>query len=60
MARIVIPIELLRALAIAGQNAGFNSEDMIALLRTGITVEQLLDFIESGLIRSEPSGYRIV
>jgi len=60
MAKTVIRIEFLRKLTIAGQNAGFSSEDIIAILRTGITVEQLLDLIESGLIRSEPSGYRIV
>jgi hypothetical protein len=60
MARTVIRIELLRKLAIAGQNAEFSSEDIIAILRTGIAVEQLLDLIESGLIRSKPSGYRIV
>jgi hypothetical protein len=46
MAKTVVRIELLRKLAIAGQNAGFSSEDIIAILRTGITVEQFLDLID--------------
>ena len=60
MAKTVIPIDLLRKLAIAGQQAGFSAEDMIGLLRSGMTIEHLLNLIESGLIKSEPSGYRIV
>jgi hypothetical protein len=60
MERTVISIDLLRKLAIAGQNAGFSAEDMIALLRTGMTIEQLLNIIESGLLKSKASDYRIV
>jgi len=30
-------------------------EDIISFLRAGITVEKLLELIESGLIKAEPS-----
>ena len=35
----------IRKLALAGEQAGFSVEEMIELLRTGVSVEMLLDLV---------------
>jgi hypothetical protein len=47
MAKLTSPslIAAIERLAIAGQQAGFSVEQMIALLNDGLTVETLLDLI---------------
>jgi hypothetical protein len=43
-------------LAMAGEQAGFTVEQMIKLLKSGITVETLLDIIERRLSAAAPEG----
>ena len=43
-------------LAMAGEQAGFTVEQMIRLLKAGMTVETLLDVIERRLIDPIPEG----
>jgi hypothetical protein len=50
-----VPVATLRRLIRAGNQAGLRLEDIISFLRAGITVEKLLELIESGLIKAEPS-----
>jgi len=38
-------VEAIRKLALAGEQAGFSIEEMIELLKTGVTVETLLDLL---------------
>jgi len=44
-----VPIETLQRLVVAGSQAGLSFEYMVSLLRSGITVEQALKLVESGL-----------
>jgi hypothetical protein len=50
-----VPVETLKKLTTASNQAGFRFEDIISLLRAGVTVEKLLELIEAGLIHAEPS-----
>ena len=43
-------------LAMAGEQAGFTVQQMIRLLKAGMTVETLLDVIERRLIDPIPEG----
>ena len=45
-------------LAIAGERAGFSSQDMIFMLSTGISMETLVDLIQWGARNSEPAPKR--
>jgi hypothetical protein len=38
-------IEAIRKLALAGEQAGFSVEEMIELLKTGVSLETLLDLV---------------
>ena len=40
-----ILIGAIRKLALAGEQAGFSVEEMIELLKTGVSVETLLDLV---------------
>lgn len=55
-----VPVETLRKLTAASEKAGLSFEEVISFLRAGITIEALLEAIESGLIRSEPRSSRWV
>jgi len=44
-------------LAMAGELAGFSVEQMIRLLKAGMTVETLLDVIERRLSAAAPEGH---
>ena len=48
-----VPLETLRKLALAGEQAGLSFEDMLVLLRSGITIERLVALIEAGLAQAE-------
>jgi len=50
-----VPVDTLRRLITAATQAGLRLEDIISFLRAGITVEKLLELIESGLIKAEES-----
>ena len=50
-----VPVDTLKKLITASHQAGFLLDDIFSLLRAGITVEKLLELIESGLIQAEPS-----
>jgi hypothetical protein len=54
------PVETVRKLAAAGEEAGLSFEDLVSFLRAGLSIEELLDAIESGLIQSEPYRGRIM
>ena len=45
-----VPLDLIRRLAELGKKAGLSCEDMIFLLRSGVTVEKLLELIDTGLM----------
>ena len=49
-----VPVESLRRLALAGEQAGLTFEDMLLLLRSGIAIEKLLALLESGLAKAQP------
>lgn len=51
-----VPVDTLKKLMNVSQQAGFRLDDIISLLRAGITVEKLLELIESDLIQAEPSN----
>ena len=42
-------------LAIAGERTGFSSQDMIFMLSAGISMETLVDLIQWGLRKCEPT-----
>jgi hypothetical protein len=44
-----ILVGAIRKLALAGEQAGFSVEEMIQLLKTGVSVETLLDLVCSRL-----------
>jgi len=48
-----VPVDTLRRLIRASNQAGLRLENIISFLRAGITVEKLLELIESGLIKAE-------
>jgi hypothetical protein len=50
-----VPLDTLKKLTTASNQAGFRFEEIISLLRAGVTIEKLLALIESGLIHAEPS-----
>jgi len=50
-----VPLDTLGRLIMAGNQAGLRLENIISFLRAGITVEKLLELIESGLIKAEES-----
>ncbi len=41
-------IGAIRKLALAGEQAGFSVEEMIELLKTGVSVETILDLVLHG------------
>jgi hypothetical protein len=49
-----VPVDTLKKLITASHQAGLRL-DIFSLLRAGITVEKLLELIESGLVQAEPS-----
>ena len=42
-------VAAVRKLALAGEQAGFSVQEMIELLKTGVSVETLLDLVCCGL-----------
>jgi hypothetical protein len=46
-----VPLNLIRRLADLGKQAGLSCDQMILLLRSGLTVEKLVELIEAGFIK---------
>jgi hypothetical protein len=49
-----VPVETVQKLATASERAGLTFEEVVSLLRAGVTIENLLEAIESRLIQLEP------
>jgi hypothetical protein len=50
-----VPVDTLKKLITASRQAGLSVDNIFSLLRAGVTVEKLLELIESGSIQAEPS-----
>ena len=46
----------VQKLALAGEQAGLSIEQMICILNAGVSIENLLDFIERRILAQEQAG----